>query len=283
MLEKEHAVLKLSQALITAFYACFAAFKSRVAILRSKSVVSPTQTPTKDDMKVFYEYLMVCLRTGIAAPPPIDASRLDPNEEFKRLFFHTAAAATVVPDPKSASVHESSLPAHLSTNSSLLPPPPPIREATFLTIHIVRMGIKDAMRYVDPFLTVSLVDRNGQLVEPSQDTPCSRRLKPLYVDFGIDVHIQTPVESVPEGSALVLEFKHFKASKQKISTRCFGVLEMNNLDAMPTSKQSGRNIISKEYKLELCKKPTDFKRAKCEAFTVKPLYLEMKATQRIEY
>eukprot|EP00762_Andalucia_godoyi_P007646 ANDGO_07962.mRNA.1 Axin interactor len=269
ILEKEHPNLKLSQALIQAFYTVFSALKCRVAMLRATRVSSNSFAPSKDDMRTVYEFLMTCLKTGVAPSVPIDVKLCDPNEEFKRVFFHSSSAATVILEPGKAT-------APMSTNSSLLPPPLPQRDASFVTVHVSRVGLKDAMRYVDPFITATVIDAAGTPLEPPQDSPCSRRLKPLYVDFGIDIHVQTPLELLPPGAAIVLEFKHFKAEKHKLSTRCFTVLDSSYFDKIESMhRQGNKNVWSREAKVPLYKKPTDWTRKKLVPFTAKPLFMEV--------
>lgn len=81
---------------------------------------------------------------------------------------------------------------------------------TMLTILIEKIGLKDALRYIDPFITVSVVgsfivvwlmsiDKNGKKLESSQDTGVSYDRNPLYVTFNKAVYIQTPINKLPNG------------------------------------------------------------------------------------
>ena len=65
---------------------------------------------------------------------------------------------------------------------------------------------------------------------------------------------------------LFFEFKHYKPSKKKTSTRCFALLEAKEL-------QKAISAAGGPVCLELYKKPTDFSRRALHLFTIKQLYL----------
>eukprot|EP00455_Lapot_gusevi_P044436 TRINITY_DN5551_c0_g2_i1.p1 TRINITY_DN5551_c0_g2~~TRINITY_DN5551_c0_g2_i1.p1 ORF type:complete len:300 (-),score=80.60 TRINITY_DN5551_c0_g2_i1:101-1000(-) len=153
----------------------------------------------------------------------------------------------------------------------LLPPPRILQSGlTTLEIEIEKIGLKDASTYIDAFITVSVVDSAGNVIEAQQDLPVSnRKLAPNYVLFGQTVYLQTPLQQMPDPNfCLFFEFKHYKPDKKKISTRCFAFMERDEI-------QPSNNI-----QLELYKKPTDFKRQDINLFTVKPLYLHLKLALR---
>lgn len=152
-----------------------------------------------------------------------------------------------------------------ASNGLLLPAPSPLAGQQYLHIFIEKLGIKDSMKYKEPFLTIGVYDTDGRPVETPQDTPFSDRQRPFYIFFELNVHVQTPLESIPSGSAVFFEFKHFKAKKGRVSTRCYAFMEMDEVKKGPAA-------------LELYKKPTDFRRKKISLFSVKPLYLHLALT-----
>jgi hypothetical protein len=108
---------------------------------------------------------------------------------------------------------------------SLLLPPKVKAGLTTISLNIDKIGLKDAQTYINSFITVSVADANGQIVE-SQDTPKSNTLKPNYVIFGNTVHIQIALEEIQQRNlCLFFEFKHYKPQKKKISTRCYALME----------------------------------------------------------
>jgi len=131
---------------------------------------------------------------------------------------------------------------------------------TFAKLSIDRIGLKDAPVYVDPFLEITLVDGEGQCLEQSQRTAPSFDRAPTFVRFSTDVFIQTPIGSLPEGSAIFFEFKHYKPKKKMISTRCYAFLPAEHL-------QDG------SHQLKLYRKPTQWRRKKLKGHTKKPLFL----------
>jgi len=133
---------------------------------------------------------------------------------------------------------------------------------TTISIRIDKIGLKDAQTYLSPYITVSVVDSKGVVLE-SQDTPKSKSIKPQYVVFETDVHIQSTNDKIQENGYFVFfEFKHFKAAKKKNSVRCYAFMEKNELKNGPIA-------------LELYKKPTDFSRKSLNLFTVKKLFLNL--------
>lgn len=133
---------------------------------------------------------------------------------------------------------------------------------TGLTIQIDKIGLKDATGFLDPFITVWVKDMAGVDVTKSQDTPVAVRREDPYVIYRANVELQKPIEKLPKGTAVFFEFKHYKAKKRTISTKCFAFMEMDEI-------KNGPLVI------ELYKKPTDFKRKKLSLLTAKPLYLHL--------
>ncbi len=137
-----------------------------------------------------------------------------------------------------------------------------------MSIHLEKVGLKDAETYFEPHVTISVVDEKGQLVGPQQNTPNAKKKKPQYVLFGHTIHIQPSWdELVHQRLTIFFEFKHFKFQKKKTSTRCFSILETKEI-------KSAEQTLN----LELYKKPTDFTKKSISLFTVKPLYTHIQVT-----
>lgn len=133
---------------------------------------------------------------------------------------------------------------------------------TFLTIKIEKIGLKDAQVYVDPFISVSVKDSEGEDLTAVQHTPASYHVADKHLIYDMNVHIQKPLEEFGEDFAVFFEFKHYKEDKDKVSTRCFSFIEKDEI-------KEGASAI------ELYKKPVDYKRKKLYLFTEKPLYLHV--------
>lgn len=137
---------------------------------------------------------------------------------------------------------------------------------TYLTITIDKIGMKDSQSYIDPLITITTLTQQGTLVETQQDTPVTTKQREVaYIPFDVDVDLSTPIEEIPQGSAIFFEFKHFKPKKQSISVKCFSFMEMDEI-------KPGKKF------LEIYKKPTDFSRKKLSLLSVKPLYLHVTLT-----
>ncbi|CAH1791255.1 unnamed protein product [Owenia fusiformis] len=153
--------------------------------------------------------------------------------------------------------------ANNKARGTLLPIPDPVQGKTLCSIRIEKIGLKDATQYLDTFMSVSVKDLNCVNLTVSQDTPITTRKEDMYIHFGVDVHIQKPLEFLPQGYAIFFELKHYKPKKKMISTKCWAMLEKDEVKEGPAV-------------IELYKKPTDFRRKNIHLLTVKPLYLHLK-------
>jgi len=157
-----------------------------------------------------------------------------------------------------------------------LMPPPRLRERgdQALVTRILHFGCKDSGEFIDPFVTVTVVDGAGALVEATQDTPVVNRRDVNKVCFdGVAVHLQTPLHELPDAAAVILEFKHYKPKKRKISTRGWSFFRLSDLDPEKDSQTLA---------LEIYAKPTDLRCRKFGLLSVKPLYFHVEAYVRTE-
>ena len=115
-------------------------------------------------------------------------------------------------------------------------------------------NIKDAEKMSSTHFGVTLVDGEGTPIEPSQNTPIGVQIAPdgvMRVQGGVTLN-STP-EQWPEGSAVVLELRHYKQKEKKMSTRCWSFME----------KESIRPGL---FGLPLAIKPADTKRRKVKLY-----------------
>ena len=145
-------------------------------------------------------------------------------------------------------------------------PYPPTRESpndVLVSIVIEKIGLKDAPELVEPHITIRVMDADGQELESPQDTPITNKKKGQYIMFGDRVYLQTCMQDIANYQAgIFLEFKHYKPKKSKISTKCFSVLEADEL-------QEGAKV------LEIYRKPTMPSRKKLKLLSEKPLFLHV--------
>ena len=83
-----------------------------------------------------------------------------------------------------------------------------------------------------------------------------------HVLFNTCVHAQTPLRELGRDAVVVIEFKHYKPKKKKVSTKCWGFFSVDELDP---SKESQR------LALEVYAKPTDLRCKKINLLSVKQL------------
>jgi len=115
-------------------------------------------------------------------------------------------------------------------------------------------NVKEASKMSSTHFGVTLVDGEGTPIEPSQNTPIGVQVGPddvMRVQGGVTLN-SLPAEW-PEGSAVVLELRHYKQKEKKMSTRCWSFME----------KESIRPGL---FGLPLAAKPADTKRRKVKLY-----------------
>ena len=115
-------------------------------------------------------------------------------------------------------------------------------------------NVKEASKMSSTHFGVTLVDGEGTPIEPSQNTPIGVQVGPddvMRVQGGVTLN-SLPAEW-PEGSAVVLELRHYKQKEKKMSTRCWSFME----------KESIRLGL---FGLPLAAKPADTKRRKVKLY-----------------
>jgi len=143
---------------------------------------------------------------------------------------------------------------------------------TAISITIERIQLKDAESFIEPYFTVSIHDKDGSLIAGGdpQDTPPTKTADPDFLKFNQEVHLQVALDALPKGAAIFFELKHYKPKKSKTSTKCFSILEQDEL-------------LNGQIPMELYQKLKfqDYKRKKLNLLTDKPHYLYV-TVKRIE-
>mmetsp|Transcript_21036 Transcript_21036/g.67028 ORF Transcript_21036/g.67028 Transcript_21036/m.67028 type:complete len:356 (+) Transcript_21036:35-1102(+) len=148
----------------------------------------------------------------------------------------------------------------------LIPRPAPQKGEKHVSIEIIDIGIKNAEFFENPLVRVSVLDPKGTLIEPKQETPVANRQIRYKVEFKTFVHIQSSLDELRrQNAAIFLEFVHFKAKKRKNSTRCWTLLELDELD-----EQGGPKL------LEIYQKPVAATRKSFRLLTAKKLYFNVR-------
>jgi len=139
-------------------------------------------------------------------------------------------------------------------------------KGTVVSIKLDKIGLKDAQTYIDPLITILVVDQWGEILD-QHDLPATTNRKPTYILFGNTIYLNKSLEDMNDTSASIfIEFKHFKPKKKKLSTKCWAFMELSELKP------------DEEIVLELYQKPTDLKKKKLKLYTEKQLYLHLFAT-----
>lgn len=204
-------------------------------------------------MKLMKPYMKKIIITDAPFPSQIAVKASDLgviNEQNKAADLDTLNAVALPPD------------------GSLRPPPQGLRAGDrCLVVHLEEWGMKDAASFEEPRIAVSVRDATGDLIEAVQETPSSSQLAGSSWSFGNTlIHIQTPLNRIPKGSALFFEFRHWKKAKNKKSCKAYCWVPVDGM-------QEGSKT------LEAYKKPADYQRKKKPTLlTTKPLYLHLRLT-----
>lgn len=150
---------------------------------------------------------------------------------------------------------------------TLLPPVPFVEGARFLDIRVIKAGFKDPQSYKNPTIMVSIRNSHGELLEPQQELPFCGMVQGQYIVWDRTVYAQTPIDKLPQGFTIFFEFRHYKDKGKYMSTRCWSMMEEDELNEGPAS-------------LELYEKPCDVAKRKVRLLTVKPLFLHLNLSVR---
>lgn len=138
---------------------------------------------------------------------------------------------------------------------------------TVVALRIEKIGLKDAQDYIQPYMTVLVVDPQQNFLDRAHDTCFAKERRATHAIFNHQVYFNLSLEDMQrQGAALFFEFKHYKPKKKKISTRCWAFMELNELRR------------DEEMVLEIYHKPTDLRKKKLNLHSEKPLYLHLYAT-----
>ncbi|XP_074661081.1 axin interactor, dorsalization-associated protein-like [Tubulanus polymorphus] len=222
----------------------------------------PDQTYFTDDQKKVLQKLVVCLELRSQALQNPQRSMEVTLDHLKRILSGLPSLFGITSIENEGKLIKNSSEAPASLVSL---PPLPGQDQTKISLWIEKLGIKDAPQYIDSFITVAVKDAKGIDLNTPIDTPMSNHRDENYVYFGSEITIERPLECLPTGFAIFLEFRHYKPKKKTVSTKCWTFLERDEIKDGP--------VIA-----ELYKKPTDCKRKSINLLTTKPLYLHAKLT-----
>ncbi|CAK4069037.1 unnamed protein product [Aphanomyces euteiches] len=132
-----------------------------------------------------------------------------------------------------------------------------------VTIFIEKIGLKDADRYIDPQIVVSVVDKTLAVVQDKVETAVAMGRQSPYIFFETSLTLEANLDKLRQNDCTIFfEFVHYKKDKRKKSVRCWTMLEMDEIKPGPLA-------------LELYAKPCDVSKRAVHLFTVKPLYLHI--------
>lgn len=238
-----------------AVLACVDSESDRLTLGLSLSL-DQTAFPRSDDMKLLGRGTLDELCSGAHSsqrrPFPLDVSRIK-GHETRHWMNKEELRLSAQP---------------VKAGGLLIPRPVQKPGASYITLDIQTVGIKDAEYFVSPLIRVSVLDRKGEAVEIRQETPVADKQQRYCVTFNMLVHIQTPLEELARRDAAVfLEFVHRKEKKKKDSTKCWAMLETDELTAHEPKV------------LELYKKPIAKSRKNVQLFSNKKLYMHVAVIQ----
>ena len=141
-----------------------------------------------------------------------------------------------------------------------------------LIVKVLKIGLKDADAYIDPYATLSVVNASGLLLEATQDTPVTNKREHKHVLFNTCVHVQTPLRELGRDAVVVIEFKHYKPKKKKVSTKCW--------DSSPWT--SWTRARSRSARARGVRETHGFAVQKINLLSVKQLYLHVEVILQTE-
>ncbi|CAM9430236.1 unnamed protein product, partial [Discosporangium mesarthrocarpum] len=90
---------------------------------------------------------------------------------------------------------------------SRLPPPGKLFGFTYVSFFMEKTTVKSTARIACPFITASVYNGKGKLTEPQQDIVLPSIVRPNYLWWARMWHMQTPLETLGQGSFVTFELK----------------------------------------------------------------------------
>merc|ERR1739838_2379 len=147
--------------------------------------------------------------------------------------------------------------------STLLPKLTPEPGKHYISVRIIKMGLKDAPYLTDPFVQITCKDNIGVDLCSAQSTPTPSHQDDLYLYFNVDVELQLPLEHFPTGSAVFFQLFYYKEKRRVTKAKCFSFMDIDEL-------KTGQCVV------EIYKKSGNIpKRKKLELLTSRPLFLHL--------
>eukprot|EP00658_Telonema_sp_P-2_P030004 TRINITY_DN22735_c0_g1_i4.p1 TRINITY_DN22735_c0_g1~~TRINITY_DN22735_c0_g1_i4.p1 ORF type:complete len:752 (+),score=182.76 TRINITY_DN22735_c0_g1_i4:234-2489(+) len=149
---------------------------------------------------------------------------------------------------------------------------------TLIHVEAQKLGLKDATQsvYSNPYIQVSLVDANGQVLE-DHETPFPKQAKEQHLVFNHSCTLAQPYElfEADDGYAIFFEFKHYKRDKHIVSTKCYSFVGAPEIQQHHEDfARTGFQAIPLTLEIYKCEKPTDFARKSTPTrLSVKPLFM----------
>jgi len=130
------------------------------------------------------------------------------------------------------------------------PPAPTPAQGTYLSLEIIDIALGEKMKLGDVSVKVTVQDPSGKQfdVQTTQPLPAPSGAVDTF-NLKRTVNLKQPLEDVSPESSVIIEFKHYKQSEQKLSVRCWALTDLNRL-----YQSSGKGSMD----LPLFKKPTSF-------------------------
>jgi len=158
---------------------------------------------------------------------------------------------------------------------------PTKQRGTTCELRIEKLGLKDASSgfgYTNPFIQVSLVDKDGGF-EEEYETPYATRVNDRHMYFLSTVNMEQPVELMQEtdDGAIYFEFKHYKKDKHMVSTKCYSFMTTRELrNYFDEATRSGEDCVPLRMHIYRSEKPTDYARKWPPVrLSVKELYMHV--------
>jgi len=135
-----------------------------------------------------------------------------------------------------------------------------------LRVTVDRVDFKASQSFIEPVVAIRVVDKKGVSIEPEHSTSEAANKSGASIHFGSSVNIQTPVNRMSPGCAIVFELRHYKPLRKKVSVRVWSFMDLEEF-----REKEGA------VALEIYAKPVDYlmRPRSLRLFSRKPLYFHV--------
>ncbi|CAN0019234.1 unnamed protein product, partial [Discosporangium mesarthrocarpum] len=128
----------------------------------------------------------------------------------------------------------------------MLPPPMRLSKMTYLNFHLEKLVMQTTAGLDSPFITISVYDNRGRLLEAPQDVTAPVVNRSNYLWWSTTYHMQNPIENLDPGSFIIFLLRNQNTAIGTVRDMGWAVFQINP-----------NTVNTQELSMEMYKAPVD--------------------------